>query len=137
MTAMAMLRSACLLGLLGLASGCNLILGVPNLADPDNVATMTGRFKATIQSELRDPAPLDWGAADDRIWFHYKGPQAVTFCGRPANAPATQRPYEISFFRGSFGGIGMHEAITPAQPPTDPAPGFCDVRPRDLGQPPA
>ena len=120
-------RLVALAGLLGLTSGCDLVLGIPNLGDPDNLASMKSRFKATIQAEQRSPAPLDWGAADGNIWWHYMGPGAVAFCGRPANAPVTQRTYQIVFFRGSFGNIGANEVETPAHPSGYPPSDFCGL----------
>lgn len=129
MLAATIVRLVAMAVLLGLTSGCDLFLGVPDLGDPANVASMKVRFKATIQSQVRDPAPLDWDTQDQQIWFHPMGPRVVAVCGRPINAPATQRAYQINYFRGSFGAIGEVEVETPAHPPERASPSFCGMRP--------
>ncbi len=120
-------RLVAVVGLLGLTSACDVF--IPDLGDPANVASMTARFKATIQAEDRSLAWRDWGVADGQIWRHYMGPRVVAFCGRPANAPIMQRAYQINFFRGAFGNIGELEVDTPAHPAeNDPSSGFCGTR---------
>ena len=126
MKAAAILRLAVLVGSSAATSGCDLLLGVPNLGDPANVATVKARFKAIVQSELRDPLPLDWGPDDRRIRLHYMGPGGVALCGRPANARPAENAYQINFFRGSFGNIIDIEVDTPAHPSTARSTGFCE-----------
>lgn len=132
MRAATMMRFVVVTGLLGMTGGCDLVLGIPNLGDPGNVASMTARFKATIQAEARSPASLDWGVADDHIWQRPMGPRVVAFCGRPVNAPVTQRPYQINFFRGSFGAIDELVVDTPAYPAGNPPDNSCATRPTGL-----
>jgi hypothetical protein len=103
--------------LLGLASGCDRVLGSPDLGDPGKVSSMKTRFKATVQTEAGSPVPLDWGVADDRIWRHHMGPRSVAFCEHPADAPPMQRPCQISLFRDTFGSIQQIEVECPAHPP--------------------
>ena len=129
MSAAAIVRLATVAGLLGLTGGCSLLLGIPDLGDPGNVASMNARFKATIQGQVRDPAPLDWGVQDQRIWRHDMGPGVVALCGRPADAPFTQRTYQINYSRGAFGNIVELEVDTPAHPQGDPAYDFCGTPP--------
>ena len=129
MTAATIVRLVAVVGSLGLTSACDVFLGIPDLGDPANVASMTARFKATIQAENRSPASLDWGVADGQIWRHYMGPGVVAFCGRPTNIPTTQRAYQIDFFRGAFGDIGEYEVDTPAHPVENPSPDICGTWP--------
>ena len=105
-----------LLALTGLTGGCDLILGIPNLGDPGNVAAMKARFKAVVQAQLHEPMPLDWGEADRNIRLHYMGPGGVEVCGRPVNAALAKRYYQINFYRGSFGAIDEWQIDTPAHP---------------------
>ena len=131
MIATAIVRLVTMAGSLGLTGGCSLLLGIPDLGDPGNVASMTARFKATIQGQVRDPIPLDWGVPEQHIWRHYMGPSVVAVCGRPVTAPVTQRTYQINYYRGSFGNIAGLEVNTPAHPQADPSYDFCGTRPGD------
>ena len=133
MRAAAIVRLAIVAGPLVVLGGCDLLLGLPDLGDPGTKAAMTDRFKATVQSQLADPAPLDWGPADSRIWRHFMGPRSVAYCGRPAGAPRPRRAYQVNFFRGSLGGIGMIASDTPAHPSPDPA--FDSCEPHSDGRP--
>ena len=96
------------------AAGCDLFLGIPNLADPDNVADMTKRFKAAAQADRPGARRIDWGPGDSGIWWHYLGPQVVIFCGRPEGETAGQ--YEMSFSRGALGTIEQHELSSSSHP---------------------
>lgn len=131
MTAANIVRLAAAAGLLGLTGGCNamLILGGTPLISPEDNAQITARFKATIQAQLHDPVPLDWGSADRNIWMRVMGPTGVAVCGRPGNARATRRPYQINYFRGWFESIDEVEVETPAHPLTDGSNSDCEPRP--------
>lgn len=109
------------------SGGCNLLLGIPDLADPGNLATMTARFKAAVQADRPGSAPIDWGPGDSGIWRRYLGPQVVLFCGQPVQAPAQR--YELSFSRGSFGTIEQHDISTPSHPGEGSINGLCEKRP--------
>ncbi len=130
MTAKTVARLFLVTASLGTSGGCALVFGIPDLGAPENVARMKARFKATIQAELRSPAPLDWGPGDRNFWRHYLGPNTVEFCGRPANAPPAQRTYQINYYRGSFANMLEHEVVTPAYPPDTSMPDHCGNSPR-------
>lgn len=125
MTAGRIVRLVALAGLLGLASGCDLLLGIPDLGHPGNVTSMKARFKAIIQAEADSPAPLDWGVAGDCIWLHHMGPRSVAFCECPVDAPTRQRSYQVNFFQDTFGSIEPTGIETPAHPPGNPPGGPC------------
>ena len=129
MSAATIVRLVAVAGLLGLTGSCSLLLGIPDLGDPANVASMNARFKATIQGQVRDSTSLDWGVQEQHIWRHYMGPSVVAVCGRPVNAPVAQRTYQINYFRGSFGNIAELEADTPAHPQGDPSYDVCGTSP--------
>ena len=59
MIAATTVRRVALAGLLSLTSGCDLLLDIPNLGDPDNLAVMRARRKAIVQAETRSPMPLN------------------------------------------------------------------------------
>jgi len=129
MVAAIIVRLVAVAGLLGLTGGCGVLLGIPDLGDPGDVASMDARFKATVQGQVHGSTPLNWGVQEQHIWRHYMGPRVVAFCGRPVNAPVTQRTYQINYFRGSFGNIGELEVDTPAHPQGDPSYDFCGAPP--------
>lgn len=134
MTTASIVRRSAAAALLGLIGGCNgiLILGGTPLTAPEDDARMVARFKATIQAELRDPRPLNWGSGDQNIKMYPMGPGGVAVCGRPTSEPARQRAYQINYFRGWFESIDEIEVQTPATPPTDHPDTFCDRSPAAL-----
>lgn len=107
MTAGRVVRLVALAGLLGLASDCDLLLGIPDLGDPGNVASMKARFKAIIQAEADSLASLDWGVADDRIWRHHMEPRK-----RRVPRASGQRAHEAEALPGQFlpGHVRQHRA---------------------------
>ena len=85
MTAKTLARLPLAAAALATLGGCNLLPGVPELGDPENLARIEARFKTTITAELPATAQPDWG---DRNFSHnFRGPNVVVFCGRSRNAP--------------------------------------------------